>query len=166
MSESLHGEEIKKKRILAYQNKAPAPPDSHLNPLRVVYSARTPMSTKSSTRFIPSNPERILDAPDFINDYCKYIEQYFNLKQLFMKFLFIIILDLNLMDWSNHNIVTVALGPSVYLWNAETGNIKVLFEMDEGDHACSLSWIQEGHILAVGTDSGTVELWDCEQMKR
>ena len=72
LSESLHGEEIKKKRILAYQNKAPAPPDSHLNPMRVVYSAKTPMSTKSGTRFIPTNPERILDAPDFINDYCKY----------------------------------------------------------------------------------------------
>lgn len=70
------------------------------------------------------------------------------------------------MDWSNHNIVTVALGSSVYLWNAESGNIKVLFEMEEGDHACSLAWIQEGHILAVGTDSGTVELWDCNQMKR
>lgn len=143
LSEAFLGMDITKKRILAYQTKAPAPPDSHMNPLRVVYSAKTPMSTKSGSRFIPTNPERILDAPDIINDYY-----------------------LNLLDWSSDNIVTVALGSSVYLWNAGTGNIEVLFENDEGDHVCSLAWIQEGHILAVGTNSGNVELWDCSKMKR
>lgn len=143
LSEALHGMDISKKRILAYQTKAPAAPESHMNPLRVVYSAKTPMSTKSGSRFISTNPERILDAPDIINDYY-----------------------LNLLDWSSDNIVTVALGSSVYLWNAATGNIEVLFENEEGDHACSLSWIEEGHILAVGTNSGTVELWDCSKMKR
>lgn len=143
LSEAILGIDITKKRILAYQTKAPAPPDSHVNPLRVVYSVKTPMSTKSGSRFIPSNPERILDAPNIINDYY-----------------------LNLLDWSSDNIVTVALGSSVYLWNAGTGNIEVLFENEEGDHACSLAWIEEGHILAVGTNSGNVELWDCSKMKR
>lgn len=87
ISEALHGVDISKKRILAYQTKAPAAPDSHLNPLKVIYSIKTPMSTKSGSRFIPTNPERILDAPDIINDYY-----------------------LNLLDWSSDNIVTVALG--------------------------------------------------------
>lgn len=135
--------DISKKRILAYQTKAPAAPDSHMNPLRVVYSAKTPMSTKGGSRYIPTNPERILDAPDIINDYY-----------------------LNLLDWSSANIVTVALGSSVYLWNAATGNIEVLFENEEGDHACSLAWIEVGQTLAVGTNSGNVELWDCSKMKR
>lgn len=140
----MHGMDItKNKKILAFQTKAPPPPDSHLNPLRVVYSVKTPMSTKSGSRFIPTNPERILDAPDIINDYY-----------------------LNLLDWSSDNIVTVALGSAVYLWNAGTGNIEVLFENDSGEHACSLAWIQEGHILAVGTNSGNVELWDCSKMRR
>lgn len=143
MSETLHGTDIQNKRILSFQNKAPAAPESHLNPLRVVYSVKTPMSNKSGTRYIPSSPERILDAPDIINDYY-----------------------LNLLDWSSDNVVTVALGPSVYLWNAATGNIEILFENESGDHACSLAWIQEGHILAVGNNSGSVELWDCSQMKR
>lgn len=62
--------------------------------------------------------------------------------------------------------MTVALGSSVYLWNAATGNIEILFENDSGDHACSLAWIQDGHILAVGNNCGSVELWDCNQMKR
>jgi cell division cycle protein 20 (cofactor of APC complex) len=87
LSEALHGIDISKKRILAFQTKAPAAPDSHLNPLKVIYSVKTPMSSKSGTRYIPTNPERILDAPEIINDYY-----------------------LNLLDWSSDNIVTVALG--------------------------------------------------------
>lgn len=75
--------------------------------------------------------------------------------------------DLNLMDWSASNIVTVALGRVIYLWNAGTGNIEQLREYDSvGDHACSLSWIQEGNVLAIGGSDGTVELWDVEVKKR
>lgn len=139
----MHGIDISKKRILTYQTKAPAAPDSHMNPLRVVYSVKTPSSSKSGSRYIPTAAERILDAPDIINDYY-----------------------LNLLDWSFDNIVTVALGNAIYLWNAVTGGIEVLLEFDEGNSACSLSWIQEGHILAVGTSNGNVELWDCSKMKR
>jgi cell division cycle protein 20 (cofactor of APC complex) len=87
LSEALHGMDISKKRILAFQSKAPAAPESHVNPHRVVYTTKTPMSMKSGSRFIPTNPERILDAPDIVNDYY-----------------------LNLLDWSSDNIVTVALG--------------------------------------------------------
>lgn len=143
ISEAIHGLDISKKRILAFQTKAPAPPESHLNPLRVMYSVKTPSSSKSGSRFIPTNPERILDAPDIVNDYY-----------------------LNLLDWSRDNIVTVALGQSVYLWNAGTGNIEVLFETQGNDQACALEWIQEGTTLAVGKNNGTVELWDCNKMKR
>lgn len=143
ISEAIHGLDITKKRILAFQSKAPAPPDSHLNPMRVVYSTKTPTSKKGNTRFIPSNPERILDAPDITNDYY-----------------------LNLLDWSKENSVTVALGSSVYLWNAATGSIDVLFENEGSKQTTSLSWIQEGSILAVGTSEGKVELWDCTKMKR
>lgn len=75
-------------------------------------------------------------------------------------------LDLNLMDWSASNIVTVALGRVIYLWNAGTGNIEQLREYENGDHACSLSWIQEGNVLAIGSSDGTVELWDAEVKKR
>lgn len=75
-------------------------------------------------------------------------------------------IDLNLLDWSADNIVTVALGCSVFLWNASTGHIEKLVDFDEGDHACSLAWIQAGQILAVGNNLGAVELWDCTKMKR
>ena len=40
-------------------------------------------------------PERILDAPGVMDDF-----------------------HLNLVDWSENNVMAVALGGSVYLWNA------------------------------------------------
>lgn len=62
--------DVGQRRILSFQDKAPPAPDSHLNPIRVIYSIKTP-STKSGCRYIPTTPERILDAPDIINDYCE-----------------------------------------------------------------------------------------------
>lgn len=70
------------------------------------------------------------------------------------------------MDWSANNVLACALGNQVYLWNAGTGNIETLHELDGNDYVCSLSWLQEGDYLAVGTTTGTVELWDCAKMKR
>ena len=58
-----------------------------------------PRSPQKLMRQIPSAPSRILDAPDIVDDYY-----------------------LNLISWSSANVLAVALGPSVYLWNA--GNIK------------------------------------------
>ncbi|XP_044738403.1 cell division cycle protein 20 homolog isoform X2 [Chrysoperla carnea] len=153
MCENLHGNDISKQRILEYKNKAPLAPEGYQNHLRVVYTqTRTPASTsvKSNTRYIPQQPDRILDAPDIIDDYY-----------------------LNLIDWSSNNILAVALGAQVYLWNADTGNIQQLMDMQQSttnytlnDHVCSLNWIQDGDHLAVGLTNGSVELWDCVQNKK
>ncbi|KAF5278625.1 hypothetical protein FQA39_LY00667 [Lamprigera yunnana] len=144
MSENLHGIDINNQRILSYQVKAPAAPDGFQNPMRVIYTqTKTPASTKSNTRYIPNAPDRILDAPDIIDDYY-----------------------LNLVDWNPNNILAVALGAHIYLWNAGTGKIEELLELDVNDYVCSVSWVQEGDFLAVGTSTGTVELWDCSQSKR
>ncbi|KAJ8952645.1 hypothetical protein NQ318_020960 [Aromia moschata] len=70
------------------------------------------------------------------------------------------------MDWSSNNILAAALGAHVYLWNAGTGNIEQLLELEGNDYVCSLSWIQDGNCLAVGTTNGSVELWDCSRTKR
>lgn len=77
IGENLHGGDISNMRVLSYQNKAPAPPEGYQNPLRVVYSqTKTPASVKASTRYIPQAPDRILDAPEIIDDYCRYIIKY------------------------------------------------------------------------------------------
>lgn len=49
---------------------------------------------------------------------------------------------------------------------AGTGKIEELMSLEGSDYVCSLSWLQEGSYLAVGTTTGTVELWDCAQTKR
>ena len=124
-------------RILSFADKAPAPKGDTVNNLQVLYSASTTSrknknSTKLVSRHIPSAPTRILDAPDLLDDYY-----------------------LNLLSWSDTNVLAVALSQTVYLWNAETGQIDELCNVeDQGPdaHISSVSWIQEGggH-LAVGT---------------
>src|SRR5699024_3565313 len=92
---------------------------------------------------IPSQPERILDAPDIVNDYY-----------------------LQLIDWSSTNILAVALKNEVYLWNAATGNIDNLLSLNESDYVSSLSWVQDGDFLAVGISDGKTQLWDVSKSKR
>lgn len=143
IGENLHGGDISNARILSYQIKAPAPPEGYQNPLKVLYSqTKTPASIRASTRYIPQAADRILDAPEIIDDYY-----------------------LNLVDWSNDNVLAVALGPTLYLWNAESGTIEQLFEL-ENDYICSVAWIEEGPYLAIGTTIGYTELWDCTQKRR
>lgn len=87
LSEAMQLGDVSKRRIFSFQDKAPPAPESHQNPLRVVYSIKTPMSTKSSSRYIPTSPERILDAPDFINDYCKSVRHVDSSNKYFSFFL-------------------------------------------------------------------------------
>lgn len=66
--------------------------------------------------------------------------------------------DLNLLDWGSNNILAVALGSSVYLWNATTGTIDQLMELEGSDYVCSVNWTAEGNTLAVGTFNGPVQV--------
>lgn len=69
------------------------------------------------------------------------------------------IADLNLLDWSTSNILAVALGTAIYLWNATTCTIAQLLNMQsENDYITGLSWTPEGGILAVGTNAGAVQV--------
>lgn len=65
---------------------------------------------------------------------------------------------MNLVDWSANNVLAVALGSSVYLWNADSGTIDQLLELEGADYVCSLSWMQEGNLIAVGTSLGGVQV--------
>ena len=146
-------EDIANSRVLSYQEKAPAPAQDAISHLNVLYSAssqsRVPKNsgTQLVSRHIPSAPSRILDAPDLLDDYY-----------------------LNLLDWSDSNWLAIALGPTVFLWNAGTGDIEELCTMDDdvpNAHISSVAWVQQGGThIAVGTSNGFTQLWDVAAGKK
>ena len=132
-------------KVLAFKNK-PAPASVHESSLRVLYTANREagMQPKKYSRHIPQAPERILDAPELLDDYY-----------------------LNLLDWSSQNILAVALGDSIYLWNATDGSIQQLCQTQgEGSHVTSLAWIPQGNYISVGTSDNKVQIWDVEKLKQ
>jgi cell division cycle protein 20 (cofactor of APC complex) len=98
-------------------------------------------------RRIPTAPTRILDAPDLVDDYY-----------------------LNLISWSKDNILAVALGQSVYLWNASSGDIQHLVTLPgRQDYVTSVSWSTmpgQSKYIAIGTNNNVVQLWDSEALNR
>eukprot|EP01063_Lacrimia_lanifica_P022094 TRINITY_DN2979_c0_g7_i1.p2 TRINITY_DN2979_c0_g7~~TRINITY_DN2979_c0_g7_i1.p2 ORF type:complete len:470 (+),score=150.90 TRINITY_DN2979_c0_g7_i1:148-1557(+) len=115
----------------------------HDRNLRVIY-ARNLKRNFRSIRYIPQTPERILDAPDLIDDYY-----------------------LNLLDWSNTNILSVALNQTVYLWNAESGDITQLTSNCQEDNIVTgVNFAKDTPYLAIGTNDAVVELWDIGTNKK
>lgn len=132
-------------KVLAFRNKAPAAPEGYQNSLKVLYSQNKAQGIKKkSMRHIPQAPERILDAPELLDDYY-----------------------LNLLSWNQNNILAIALGYTVYLWNASDGSITELLTAEDPDHhITSVDWIQDGNYLAVGTNGADVQLWDTEAIRQ
>ena len=79
-----------------------------------------------------------MDAPDLVDDYY-----------------------LNLLDWGSSNVLAIALGNTVYLWDATSGSTSELLTVDEEDGpVTSISWAPDGRHIAVGLNSSEVQLWD------
>jgi hypothetical protein len=98
-------------------------------------------SISNRIKEINQTPERILDAPQLIDDYY-----------------------LNLIDWSSENILAVCLGTSVYLWNGNT--YETLQLMTDIDNICSVNWMNSGNCLAIGLKGGNIVLWDAVKMQQ
>lgn len=94
-------------------------------------------------RQIPTQPEKILDAPDLRDDYY-----------------------LNIIDWSLSNHLAVCLGEDLYVWNATTGDINQLFSLEStNEYLTSTSWMPKSNIIAVGNSQSIVELWDVNKQQ-
>ncbi|AED93702.2 cell division cycle 20.2, cofactor of APC complex-like protein [Arabidopsis thaliana] len=121
-------------RILAFRNKPKALLSSnHSDPPH-----QQPISVKPR-RYIPQNSERVLDAPGIADDFY-----------------------LNLLDWGSSNVLAIALGDTVYLWDASSGSTYKLVTIDEEEGpVTSINWTQDGLDLAIGLDNSEVQLWDC-----
>ena len=114
--------------------------------------------TQSCKRKINLTPERILDAPNLVDDYY-----------------------LNLLEWGNSNIVGVALGSEIYLYNGDTSETSLLMSKIKDDNQSemssvlnnnnndlitSLSWMNNGVGMGVGLSSGVLEIWDVNKKSK
>jgi cell division cycle 20-like protein 1 (cofactor of APC complex) len=103
-------------------------------------------SPRKANRKIARTPYKVLDAPSLQDDYY-----------------------LNLVDWSSTNVLAVALGTSVYLWSACTSKVTKLLDLSSSDDTVtSIAWALPGSLIAVGTNSGNVQIWDaikCQKVR-
>ncbi|KAF9466405.1 WD40-repeat-containing domain protein [Collybia nuda] len=140
------------RRILGYHEQPPSASSSsdtalaqHREFARPLYASRPgtlPSSTGATTnksRKIPTQPERVLDAPGMVDDFY-----------------------LNLISWSCQNAVAVALEASTYIWKADTGTVVQMGEAPEGTYVSSVDFSNDGMFLGIGIGNGDVELWDVE----
>lgn len=137
--------------LFTYQSPSKSrPSSSSMNVQNELYSL-SPVRADSQTlllsppkkaRNIPKIPYRVLDAPDLADDFY-----------------------LNLVDWGSQDIMAVGLGSSVYLWSGSSGTVNHLCDLGTNDSICSVSWIGSGTHLAIGTNSGLVEIWDATTCK-
>lgn len=128
-------------RILEFK---PAPPESSKPiDLRTQYNRPLKSVNSQSAQFrrrIQTAPERVLDAPDLVDDYY-----------------------LNLLDWSSGNQVAIGLERNVYVWSAESGTVSCLLETSPETYVSSVKWSGDGAYVSVGLGTGEVQIWDVEE---
>ncbi|XP_042494846.1 cell division cycle 20.1, cofactor of APC complex-like [Macadamia integrifolia] len=122
-------------RILAFKNKPPSPVKGLLSESISFGQQSKPVKAR---RHISQSSERILDAPDLLDDYY-----------------------LNLLDWGSGNVLAIALGNTVYLWDASDGSTSELLTIDdENGPVTSVRWAPDGRHIAVGLNNSDIQLWD------
>lgn len=99
---------------------------SGLNTLSEIYSGspiradsqRLLQNPRKPMRYVSKVPYKVLDAPELVDNFY-----------------------LNLVDWGSSNILGVGLGSSVYMWDAMSGEVTRLCQMQD-DTVTSVNWIQ------------------------
>ncbi|PIA32531.1 hypothetical protein AQUCO_04400020v1 [Aquilegia coerulea] len=92
---------------------------------------------------LPKSADRCLDAPNLKDDFYS-----------------------NPIDWGKNNVLAIALGSEVYLWNAKNKKIQKLMEIDDvRDFPTSVAWSKDTKMIAVGCKSSTIQLWDVQTSK-
>ena len=63
--------------------------------------------------------------------------------------------------------LSIALGNTVYLWDASSSSIsELLIADDEEGPVTSVSWAPDGRHIAVGLNNSVVQLWDSASNKQ
>jgi len=138
LSHNMLGKEsLADQKVLSYRHR-PQKTDSVQNELKAFFPTnRDAVSRPKATRVIPQSALKVLDAPGLIDDFYSHP-----------------------IDWSQRNIVAVALSEMVYLFDAASGKADKLTTLPEGATVTSLRWTGEGFHLGVGTSAGECQIWD------
>ncbi|XP_045157093.2 cell division cycle protein 20 homolog [Mercenaria mercenaria] len=100
--------------------------------------------TVDRVRRIPTSPECIMDMPGLRDDFYT-----------------------NLLDWSDRNLIAVALFQSAYVWNADSKDcqrIEIHFP-EPNFYISALSWSQREKLLAISDNDGELTICDVEKMQ-
>ncbi|CAA7407054.1 unnamed protein product [Spirodela intermedia] len=111
----------------------------------LAFQARPPASssTAEETREISRSADRMLLIPEMADDYY-----------------------LNALDWGSRNILSIALGRTVHLWNGTDGStLEMMMAEDDLGAAASVSWAPDGRYLALGLNGSDVQLWDTDSQR-
>ncbi|KAL2136773.1 hypothetical protein VTI74DRAFT_1425 [Chaetomium olivicolor] len=100
------------------------------------------LAPRRQHRTVAKVPFKVLDAPNLAEDFY-----------------------LNLVDWGSKDVLAVGLGTGVFMYNAQNGKVAKLCTLED-DKVTSVSWIQKGTHIAVGTKKGLVQIWDAQKFKR
>ncbi|KAJ7191070.1 quinon protein alcohol dehydrogenase-like superfamily [Mycena pura] len=143
-----------RRRLFAYHSpstSAPSTPTRRLDTTADSAYSMSPVRAESrqllesprrQLRHVCKTPYRVLDAPELAEDFY-----------------------LNLVDWSSTNVLGVGLGSCVYLWTAHNAAVSRLCDLsDTNDSISSVSWVQKGSTLAVGTISGRLHVYDANRL--
>ena len=95
-----------------------------------------------SHRKISKTPFKVLDAPHLKDDYY-----------------------LNLLDWSEQNVLAVGLASNIYLWSASTQEVKRLTDLGAETSVSAISWSGKGVHIGIGTSDGSCQIWDTVKHK-
>ncbi|CAL8072106.1 unnamed protein product [Calicophoron daubneyi] len=137
ISESLRvatiGKDTGESRILRFKSDVRKATNANLCP------TPPPVVKPSSRRVIPKVPEKVLDAPEIVDDFY-----------------------LNILSWSMENVLAIALNNEVYLWNATSGDIACLMSTGyETERVTSVCWSPDAPgVIAIGLTAGRVQLWN------
>ena len=121
-------------RAIKHSNSSVFPSDSDIYQVN-----RSPSRASGTYRSLPTQCEKILDAPDIVDDYY-----------------------LNLLSWSDSNVLSVALKNTLYLWNANNGSASQFLEYPS-EVITSVSWMPGSKCIAVGDSAHLVKVYDVER---
>ncbi|KAK0199097.1 WD40 repeat-like protein [Armillaria mellea] len=131
-----------RKRLFTYHSPSVSNPSYPYPPVRAE-SRHLLESPRRKLRSVCKTPYRVLDAPELAEDFY-----------------------LNLVDWSSTNVLGVGLGSCVYLWTAHNAVVSKLCDLtNTTDVISSVSWVQKGSTLAIGTLSGRLHIYDAVALK-